>query len=73
MLTVSCQLHSLHSAVTPTWTSYLISSYDQDEKLLDLVKYLFIHSDARPGYTLKNGLLLYEGRMVVRTSTNLRS
>jgi hypothetical protein len=53
------------SIVVPVWIGQVTSSYDQDDKCLQLLTKLSIDPQAVPDYTLSNVLLRHKGKLVI--------
>lgn len=61
------------SIAVPVWIDQVTSSYDQDDKCLELPTKLSIDPQAAPDYTLSNGLLRHKGKLVIGNSGQLRT
>ena len=53
------------STLVPDWYQELASSYESDEGLKQLLGQLVLDPTSRWGYTLRNGMIRYHGRIVI--------
>jgi len=60
------------SSVTPQWLEQVVSSYASDEFAKGLLSKLAIQKDVVPSFTLKDGLLRYQGRIWVGSDHDLQ-
>jgi hypothetical protein len=60
------------SHVIPVWIEQVTESYNTDAICLDLITKPRINSQAVPNFTLSNGLLRHEGKLVIGAAGNLR-
>ena len=58
--------------VVPDWYREVASSYETDKNIQDLLQQLVVDPNARQGYTLTNGLIKYQGRLVIRKDESLK-
>lgn len=56
--------------VIPQWYLEVIDSYNGDERLKPLLEGLALGVDVGKGYTLNQGMLRYQGRVVIEDKTN---
>jgi hypothetical protein len=61
------------SAVIPQWMHDVEASYQEDPKCRELLQSLAINSDSHQHYSLQSGILRYKNRVVIGTSTDLRT
>lgn len=59
------------SLVTPCWQQEVIHSYDEDEGVQEKIRQL-IHPQAIQDYQLGNGLLKFQGKIYIGSTTNLK-
>ena len=53
------------TSVIPDWYQEVTSSYEADESTEELFQQLVVDHSAKPGYTLTNGLIRYQGKLVI--------
>jgi hypothetical protein len=58
--------------VTPVWIAEVQDNYSEDDQCEELLAKLSIEPQAETNYTLNNGILRYEGKIVVGDSSELR-
>jgi hypothetical protein len=58
------QCHTI-LAVVPTWLEYVTSSYDFDEKCLQLLQALAVNKDIHPKFTFQAGILSIMGKFTL--------
>uniref|UniRef100_A0A8R7V9Y7 Integrase catalytic domain-containing protein n=1 Tax=Triticum urartu TaxID=4572 RepID=A0A8R7V9Y7_TRIUA len=65
MLTVSTN--------TPTWIKEVVKSYKSDTRVQELIAECAVSKDSPSSYSYKNGILRFHNKVVVGTSTSLRT
>jgi len=60
------------TAVAPEWVKELVQSYDQTDWLRDLLPQLVTQPSGNQGYSLSNGLIRFQGRLVVGDDRELK-
>jgi hypothetical protein len=60
------------SSVVPQWMAQVIKSYEQDIKCLDLITKLSIDPHAILNFSLSQGLLIYNGKLVIGDNGELK-
>ena len=58
--------------VIPEWMKEVIESYNGDGKVQDLIKQLLLTPSYLPNYTYQDGVLTYNGRVVIGTEEGIR-
>lgn len=56
----------------PTWVKEVVSSYQQDGKIKELIAECSVDQSTGNAYSFKNGILRFHNKVVVGKSTNLR-
>jgi len=51
--------------ITPDWYQEVVTSYEGDEKIKELLEQLILDPNGRPGYTLTKGVIRYHGRLII--------
>lgn len=64
--------HSLSIAI-PKWLSDVEAAYSEDSKCRPLLQELAVDPSCNPKYTLSSGIMRYKNRIMVGSSTDLRS
>lgn len=70
--TVKAELVAISEGV-PLWMQDVIQSYETDSNSTQLLAELSINPNARPHFTLKQGILMYKGRIWVGQNGDLQS
>ena len=60
------------TAFVPDWYQKVPASYERGEWTKELLEQLSIDDNSKPRYTILNGLLRYQGRLVAGDCENLR-
>ena len=60
------------TVVTPQWYEEVINSYAGDQRITTLLEKLTVRQEEVEGYTLKEGMLRYQGRIVIRDRVELK-
>uniref|UniRef100_A0A453EUM5 Integrase catalytic domain-containing protein n=1 Tax=Aegilops tauschii subsp. strangulata TaxID=200361 RepID=A0A453EUM5_AEGTS len=60
------------TATSPAWVKEVVSSYQQDDKIKELIAECFVDKSTDNAYSFKNGILRFHNKVVVGKSTNLR-
>ena len=58
--------------VIPYWCQEVSASYEVDVTAKELLQQLVVNPTAKPGYTLVNGIIRYQGRMVLGNDKRLK-
>jgi hypothetical protein len=61
------------SVLVPAWLTNVEASYASDEHCLKLLQELALNNDSHPNFTLESGILRYEGRIYIGSTTNLEA
>lgn len=60
------------SNLQPCWVQEVIKSYERDEQLQPILESIVVDRDSQSGYSLNNGVLRYNGRIVLGKQGLLR-
>ena len=60
------------SLVVPKWFREVVESYQQDGKIKELLKRLTLGANEANGYTLVDGMLTYQGKIVIWNNAELK-
>ena len=66
-------LSLITSAVVPVWVTEVVKSYELDPKCLELIQQLTINPQSVLNYTFSNGVLRYKNKLMVGSTTELRT
>jgi hypothetical protein len=60
------------STAIPLWITEVLDSYIEDPKSKELEEQLRVTPSAIPNFTLSNGILIYKGKILIGSTTDLR-
>lgn len=66
------EMNLLISTVVPTWVQEVLTSYEHDEAVKEMIRILLIDAVAKPHYSLQEGLLYYKGRLYIGQDSKLK-